>query len=232
VYVSDAGTASGVKLFLLMNHTWVSDINITLTSPTDVSVVLFPRQGGSNNDFMTIFDDNADSISGAGTTVGFQAPYSPFLKPNNALSTFDGLPRQGWWKLNVSDNAGADLGTILGWGVRTSPVTGVGDPAGQPGEYVLLQNYPNPFNPATTLSYSLPGASNVTLKIYTLLGQEVRTLVNEVQGAGTHTITWNSTNNFGEAVGSGVYFYTLHARADGAGDTGEFLQTRKMLLLK
>ncbi len=88
-----------------------------------------------------------------------------------------------------------------------------------PTTFSLEQNYPNPFNPRTTISYSLPEASQVTLDIYNILGQKVATLVDEYQEAGEHQVNWNSTGQ-----SSGIYFYRLKA--------GEATEARKMLLLK
>jgi hypothetical protein len=99
-----------------------------------------------------------------------------------------------------------------------------------PKEFALDQNYPNPFNPSTTLRYAVPVNAPVTLKIYNILGQEVATLVNEVQAPGIHTVIWNGTNSLGRSVGSGVYFSRLQAPK--AGGIGEFVQVRKMMLIK
>jgi flagellar hook assembly protein FlgD len=93
-----------------------------------------------------------------------------------------------------------------------------------PNEFTLGQNFPNPFNPVTTIRYELPKQTKVTLKVYNLLGQEVKTLVNETQQAGFHTIIWNGRNGAGYAVASGLYFYRLEA--------GAFTKAKKMLLLK
>ncbi len=93
-----------------------------------------------------------------------------------------------------------------------------------PTKFDLSQNYPNPFNPSTNISYKLQAASYTTLKIYDMLGKEVATLVNEEQPAGTYQIIWNGTDNFGNKVTSGVYFYRIAA--------GGFVQTKKMTLLK
>ena len=91
--------------------------------------------------------------------------------------------------------------------------------AGLPSEYSLSQAFPNPFNPRTTIEYSLPKAGAVSLIVYNLLGQEVIKLVSKNQQAGYHKVRWNASN-----VSSGIYFYRLHA--------GDFLQTKKMVLLK
>jgi protocatechuate 3,4-dioxygenase beta subunit len=85
--------------------------------------------------------------------------------------------------------------------------------------YTLYQNYPNPFNPSTTISYFVPSAGKVVLKIYNILGDEVTTLVNGEQEAGTHRIVFNAAN-----LASGVYFYQIRA--------GNFVATKKLILLK
>jgi len=71
-------------------------------------------------------------------------------------------------------------------------------------EFNLFQNYPNPFNPSTVISYQLPVASNVTLKVYDVLGREIATLVNEEKPAGSYEVDFNANG-----LSSGVYFYTL-----------------------
>jgi hypothetical protein len=88
-----------------------------------------------------------------------------------------------------------------------------------PVNYTLGQNFPNPFNPVTTIKYQIPHRSNVSLKIYDLLGNEVANLVNEEQEVGFYNIDFNAAK-----LSSGVYFYRLQ--------TGSFIQTKKMILLK
>jgi hypothetical protein len=88
-----------------------------------------------------------------------------------------------------------------------------------PNDYSLFQNYPNPFNPSTTIKFDLKEAGLVSLKIYDILGREISTLVNEVKPAGSYNINFNADN-----LTSGVYFYQFKA--------GEFVQTRKMILMK
>lgn len=93
-----------------------------------------------------------------------------------------------------------------------------------PSAYSLDQNYPNPFNPSTIISYSIPTPGNVQIKIYDVLGREVRSLINEEKAAGKYNIAWDSRDNYGRRVSSGIYFYTITA--------GSFIQTRKMVLTK
>jgi len=100
------------------------------------------------------------------------------------------------------------------------------DPQGNvlPHEFVLGQNYPNPFNPVTTIEYRVPSRAQVSIEILNVLGQNIRTLVNETKSAGSYRIEWNGTDDEGRPVSTGAYLYRLTA--------GEFVQTRKMLLVK
>jgi hypothetical protein len=103
-------------------------------------------------------------------------------------------------------------------------------PAGIPEAFVLHNNYPNPFNPSTTIVYGLPVQSKVTVKIYSVLGQEVRTLVNEVQGASYQRLTWDGRDASGRAVSSGMYFLRVVAEPLGGGQIS--IDTKKMMLMK
>ena len=87
------------------------------------------------------------------------------------------------------------------------------------------QNYPNPFNPSTTIWYALPNESKVKITIYNLLGQEINKIVNSVQQAGIHDVSFNAGN-----LSSGIYFYTISANS--TSDKKDFKEVRKMLLLK
>lgn len=93
-----------------------------------------------------------------------------------------------------------------------------------PETFELSQNYPNPFNPETKIRFQLPNAGEVVLKIYDVLGREVRTLVDARKEAGFHELVWDARDNFGQRVSSGVYYYQILS--------GEFRQTKRMLLLK
>ncbi|MGB9773859.1 MAG: alpha-amylase family glycosyl hydrolase [Bacteroidota bacterium] len=109
-----------------------------------------------------------------------------------------------------------------------TPITVVREEQLKPFTYQLFQNYPNPFNPTTTILYEIPKTGKVTLEVYNILGQKVITLVDGVQTAGRYAVRWNGVNEQGLPVASGVYFYRLIVQG---GARGEFVQTKKMLLL-
>lgn len=98
-------------------------------------------------------------------------------------------------------------------------LAGVASGSSMPGGYSLSQNYPNPFNPATAISYTVPQGGLVKMKVYDVLGREVMTLVSEEKPAGSYQIIFN-----GNGLSSGIYYYKMN--------TGEFVQTRKMILCK
>lgn len=100
-------------------------------------------------------------------------------------------------------------------------ITSVDDNVEQslPKQYQLSQNFPNPFNPVTTIEYSIPESGMVSIKVYNILGQEVRTLVNEDQSAGSYRVTFNATD-----LPSGLYFYSI--------SINNFIETKKMIYLK
>ena len=93
-----------------------------------------------------------------------------------------------------------------------------------PDSYELSQNYPNPFNPETEIRCQLPEASQVSLKIYNVYGQEIKTLINTYHSAGYYSIKWDGTNNQGMIVASGIYIYIIQ--------TGSFVDVKKMTFLK
>ncbi len=96
--------------------------------------------------------------------------------------------------------------------------------AGRPGSYALQDAYPNPFNPESTIRFSLPLEGHVTLQVFSLSGQLVKTLHEGYVAAGVYESVWNGMNEAGESVASGVYLYSLQA--------GSFQETRKLTLLK
>ena len=108
-----------------------------------------------------------------------------------------------------------DSVSVMGNGIPT----GIEDEMTLPVSYKLYQNYPNPFNNSTVIKYSIPQEGIVTLKVYNLLGEEVAKLVNDIKQTGNYETSFDATG-----LPSGIYFYRLR--------TGDFIDTKKMILLK
>ena len=130
------------------------------------------------------------------------------------------------WKVDVTD--GQD--TIQNNEIRTLIIEGqyvalsLDGASTAPKNFMLHENYPNPFNPTTQIRFDVPRVSNVTLTIYNMLGQKVRTFTMHSVPAGYHALNWKATNDFGVPVSAGLYLYQLQ--------TEGFIQTKKMILLK
>jgi hypothetical protein len=109
------------------------------------------------------------------------------------------------------------------WHVWKETVTGIEE---EPPVYAdwLYQNYPNPFNPTTTIRYTVAETSPVDITIYNVRGERVRRLLSETMPPGPHEVTWDGTNDRGQQVASGVYFYRLQV--------GGFADVKKMVVLK
>ena len=120
----------------------------------------------------------------------------------------------------------ANNGTVTGSSgliLRTTDggVTFIGEESSNesPVDFSLSQNYPNPFNPSSTIQFQIPNSSFVNLKVYDVLGNEVATILNEAKLAGSHTVEFDASQ-----LSSGIYYYQLK--------TGDFVQTKKMTLIK
>lgn len=123
-----------------------------------------------------------------------------------------------WYTGNDGINARIGLATdSIPVGISDKDITAIRN-------FSLSQNYPNPFNPTTSIDYTLPKSSPVKLKIFSLLGQEIRALVDEHQSAGTKTVVWDGRDNLGRLVSSGIYVYRLQADNE--------VRSRKMLLVR
>ena len=121
--------------------------------------------------------------------------------------------------LEVVDDKGNIMEAKLGQtGISDQPTRDL------PKSFALLPNHPNPFNPETSIEYTLPADCQVTLAVYNILGQKVRTLINEHQSAGLKSVRWDGKDDSGNQVSAGVYFYSIKA--------DNFTQAKKMILLK
>jgi hypothetical protein len=120
-------------------------------------------------------------------------------------------------------NRNVILACVLEWMGKSVNVDISG---GDPPAYAnsLSQNYPNPFNPVTTIRFSLKETRHVVVRIYDVSGRLVKTLVDDTREAGLHRVTWDGVNKRGAAVSSGLYLYRM--------ETKDFIETRKMLLLR
>lgn len=135
------------------------------------------------------------------------------------LSVFD-IDNDGLDEVLIGDKPRRVV-MVFGDGSITSVETG--EPF-VPAGFHLAQNYPNPFNPSTTINYKLENTSEVNIQVYNMLGQVVRNLVQADKPPGSYSVVWNGKDDFGKGVASGNYYYQLKV--------GEFLSTKKMLLLK
>jgi hypothetical protein len=214
----------------VLHARWSKNIGLTRTVfgiPSDVfgaqisKLVLSGANGASNQTTPDVLlpDSLAHGALAYGSASGTSEAGIWCVDPaTNARVLFFGF---GFEAINDSSTGitrQQTMAAILNWFGSTSSVAESGT-ATVPLVYSLSQNYPNPFNPSTRIEFAIPRQALVELKVYTILGQEVATLVNQILPAGRHAVTLN-----GASMASGVYFYRLQA--------GSFTETKKLLLLK
>jgi len=165
--------------------------------------------GGCPDEHLLAWNGSNWSSIGSGTNGGA-----------TAFGAYDGkLAVAGWFSL-----AGGKIASRLTRWTKSTPTAVTNTKLPENSTAQLFQNSPNPFNPTTTIRYTVPRASRVTLRIYTPAGQLVRTLVDATLSPGVKHATWDGTNNKGNPVASGVYVYRLQA--------GKESLSKKMTLLK
>jgi hypothetical protein len=160
-----------------------------------------------NNNWVTIVPQAISASNVEWTIDEFPLVNARYLRVhfiNNNQSTWAGL-----WEAEI-------------WGTNATVVNPPNN--NLPDGFILSQNYPNPFNPSTTINYSIPAFSFVTLKIYDVLGNEITTLVNEEKSQGMYEVLFSISSENSYNLPSGIYFYRLQA--------GSFVETKKMILLK
>lgn len=207
--------------------------SVESVSPTTQWINLFSRRvtlDGSPvapGTTITARDQGTGAIVGSGR-IDAQGilPLTPVYGRNGTEGP--GVAPGAQFVIEVDGRQTADLLTWTRSGERIELTTlasgkGAGDES-LPRDWALTQNNPNPFNPSTRISFDVPASSRVTLRVYNFLGQQVRTLVDAHLAPGTHVVEWDAKGPDGQPVASGVYLYRLVS--------GEFKQTRKMILLR
>ncbi len=215
-YVSDPSTANragvrvlnaeGVRSFRALTETGAGADVHTNTTKHQWLISGFTQTTLANRDVGTLICTGPFNIPAGGTAVVAFA-----MCAGTSLADLQAVSRAAQTKYD----------TVLSGGSAVEETAGVIGPV-----YALEQNVPNPFNPATRIAYRVPDAADdVTLKIYNLAGQLVRTLAGGPRAAGGHEAVWDGKDDAGRAVASGTYFYELRAG-------GQLLQSRKMQLMK
>jgi probable HAF family extracellular repeat protein len=170
--------------------------------------------------------DGAFRLTGSAGLEYLHQVYSGLLPQNSELTDAVDITPDG---LFIVGNGVNPTNGLEGYIIAVNGVSSVNELNANPEGFALLQNYPNPFNPNTIIKYSIPSvgtrlALSVQLKVYDVLGNEIATLVNEEKQAGVYEIQFNVAQDSRPAISSGIYFYKLTA--------GDFVQTRKMMLIK
>ena len=175
-------------------------------NPTDGGTLIQNMKGQTTFTTSDFIPARGSSIISFDWKIPNNTPDNPriyvVLDPNNSFPEIHASNNIGWKVLHIQ-----------------SGVTAVQNENTVPRTFVLEQNYPNPFNPTTTIEYTIPQSRFVSLKVYDILGREVKTLVNQQELPGNYKVQFN-----GSELASGVYFYRIEA--------GEFISTKKFLLLK
>ena len=175
--------------------------------------------------------------TGSGTS--FSCPMTAGVCAILLSANYNLTPMQVRQLLRQTADSSFAPGRLRGWGLincweavkLARTITGINNEASNnisiADGYSLSQNYPNPFNPSTKISYVLPVSGNVSVKVYDIRGKELSTLVNGNQNAGRYEVAFNGSN-----LSSGIYFYTLVVSSSNQQNTGNFVQTKKMTLVK
>ena len=199
---SGAATAEPYEGMLVrFENVTVVDVYPTFSDPTEFSI-----DDGSGPILVRRDGINSFSNEPNDTSSGKQ-----ILSQGNTISTITGIIHYSFNRYKLTPRTDADYGVVTS--VDEEPLVEL------PRTWALDQNYPNPFNPTTQIRYSVPQGGPVRLSVYNVLGQEVATLVNEVQTAGTYSVRFDATR-----LASGLYIYRLA--------TGTFTDVKKMMLLK
>jgi len=196
--------------FEIMTNAGKSDIELSFEIPENVTAVYK----------LLVIDrdrNNKEIDLSAYKTYSFRTGDVKFKKTSNKLNIVAGNPTD-FSKIADAEHEVRHFTLI----VEKKEDTGIEGEI--PDTYFINQNYPNPFNPSTTIEYGLPEESRITIKIFNILGQKVKTLVSENKPAGFYKITWNGDNDYGNKVASGIYIYRMNCSS--------FVMSRKLIIIK
>ena len=211
--VVSSGTGTLTSLFYYSDDGAELEYDITVNGLTISASHFHAGAAGENGGVIKAITFDGNSASGIWTADDEVDPLTDDIVD---------MIRSGGVYVNIhtsANSAGEIRGQLL-QGIIAIPVGVVDEDAAQlPTNVQLMQNYPNPFNPETVIRYSIPKAEEVSLVVYNLIGEKVAQLIEEQKPAGNYTVEWNASD-----FASGIYFYRLQA--------GDFVQTRKMVLLK
>ena len=201
-------------------------IKVVKVNSTPVFVKSMPDTTITVHNVQVLFKYQYKATDPDGDVVTFKLDSGPDGATMSSAGLFTWIPKttqagqQFLLMITISDGT---LSETLVTTLTTSTVVSAETEEVIPVKYSMAQNYPNPFNPSTTIKYSLPKEGNVVLKVYSVMGEEVKTLVNGFRSAGVHTVNFDASSAKG-GLTSGLYFYKL--------ETPEFSKTMKMLLAK
>ncbi|MCH7755032.1 S8 family serine peptidase [candidate division KSB1 bacterium] len=178
--------------------------------PNQVSLVYAKADGNFNKEISMVRGNEVNEYSATITDVAGEE------KVNFYFTSVDSSGAEAVYPFNAPDSSFSYVDPTVFVDTDLTEI---------PESFGLAQNYPNPFNPSTKIVYKLPAESRITLTITNLLGQTIRTLIDDqIIAAGRHTVTWDGTDDFGNFSATGVYFYQLQ--------TDNFRNIKKMLLIR
>ncbi len=210
VYLNKAAAVYGISFKLSYDTSLVAPISVARTIHTDsMSLSYFFPSGKANAAFAGV-----KPLTAAGDVARFSFKVKDISKSKETI-----LFAVNKFVINEQDVTN-DVGSIP---VNVREVLNI------PTEFSLRQNFPNPFNPATTIRYDIPNNAKVRLTIYNMLGQEIKTLLNQEHSAGTYSVEWNGTDANNRTVASGIYLYKLETISS---DNSRFVNVKKLILIK
>ncbi|MBD3340005.1 MAG: T9SS type A sorting domain-containing protein [Candidatus Lokiarchaeota archaeon] len=207
ILMEQTGGVFSIFLDLKYDKNIIEIINITKSENTKDLILTYNIKG--NNIKIALAGNKPIKENGAIVTI--ECHFKNIKDYANSISIIEGKVNEGDFYVNIEETAFNLLSKI-------------------PQKFKLCQNYPNPFNPETTINYQLPSSCDVTIDVYNLRGQLVKTIIDQNQSSGYYSTAWNGKDNDGRDVPSGLYLYRINAKVNSTGE--DFVKIRKMLYIK